>query len=158
MALRSKKSLPPGWILDKDGKASTSPQDYYEGGALLPLGADQGHKGYGLSFMVEVLCGLLTGLGFGVAAVGRHNDGVFLCVIDPGRFLNPNNLKTAVSEFIDYLAETPPAAGFDRVLYPGEVEATTKRERLQSGIPIDDVTWAELQSMVPKTSTEPASA
>src|SRR5207248_158164 len=60
------QQLPPGWIVDRDGNPSTDPQDYLDGGALLPLGGGQGHKGYGLGFMVEVFTGILTGLGFGV--------------------------------------------------------------------------------------------
>ena len=58
--------VPLGWIVDKDGNPTTDPNDYFAGGAILPVGADQGHKGYGLSFMVEMFSGLLTGLGFGI--------------------------------------------------------------------------------------------
>ena len=58
------EQVPLGWIVDKDGNPTTDPNDYYAGGAILPVGADQGHKGYGLSFMVEMFSGLFTGLGF----------------------------------------------------------------------------------------------
>ena len=46
--------------VDIDGNPTTDPNDYYSGGAILPVGVDQGHKGYALSFMVEVFSGLLT--------------------------------------------------------------------------------------------------
>lgn len=39
-----------------------------EGGGLLPLGGSEeqgGYKGYGLMFMVEILCGILSGSLFG---------------------------------------------------------------------------------------------
>jgi len=36
--------------------------------------------------MVEVLCGLLTGLGFGVEPTGRHNDGCFMAVFNVAAF------------------------------------------------------------------------
>ena len=49
-------------MIDKDGNPTTNPDDYYQGGAILPVGADQGHKGSGLSFMVEALSAILTGL------------------------------------------------------------------------------------------------
>ena len=43
---RSKNAeLPPGYIVDKEGRPSTNPNDFYDGGFLLPFG---GHKGYGL--------------------------------------------------------------------------------------------------------------
>lgn len=43
-------ALAPGLIVDKEGNPSTNAMDFYEGGALLPVGGDvAGHKGYGLS-------------------------------------------------------------------------------------------------------------
>ncbi|MFL6815487.1 MAG: hypothetical protein ACJ8EK_15775 [Bradyrhizobium sp.] len=36
--------------------------------------------------MVEILCGLLTGLGFGVEPTGRHNDGCFMAVFNVAAF------------------------------------------------------------------------
>ena len=52
---RSKNAtLAPGLIVDKDGNPSTDPMDFYNGGALLPVGGDlSGHKGYGLSMASE---------------------------------------------------------------------------------------------------------
>ena len=47
--------IPEGWMVDKDGKATTDPFDYDKGGVLLPLGGSEGFKGSGLSAMVEVL-------------------------------------------------------------------------------------------------------
>ena len=38
--------------------------------------APRATRASGLAAMVEVLCGLLTGLGFGVEPTGRHNDGM----------------------------------------------------------------------------------
>src|SRR5665213_298803 len=75
------QSIPQGWVIDKDGRQTTDPAALLKnGGALLPLGATEGYKGSGLAGMVEILCGLLTGLGFGVEPTGRHNDGCFLAV------------------------------------------------------------------------------
>ena len=66
LARSRQEAVPLGWIINKDGSPTTDPNEYFDGGAILPVGADQGHKGYGLSFMVEVFSGLLTGLGFGL--------------------------------------------------------------------------------------------
>ena len=60
---------------------TNDPRQLRQGGALLPLGGPEGgYKGTGLAVMVEILCGLLTGLGFGVEPTGRHNDGCFMAV------------------------------------------------------------------------------
>ncbi len=44
VALNKGEQVPAGWIIDKDGKPTTDPKDFYDGGALLTIGA---HKGSG---------------------------------------------------------------------------------------------------------------
>ena len=46
--LQAGKTLPAGWIIDKDGKPSTDTADFYGGGRSLPMGGPVGHKGFGL--------------------------------------------------------------------------------------------------------------
>ncbi len=47
------QKLPDGWLLDKEGRPSNDPNDYYAGGAILPVGGSVGHKGYCLAFMTD---------------------------------------------------------------------------------------------------------
>ena len=137
------KPIPLGWLLDKEGKPTTNPNAQLEGGVMLPLGGPEGHKGYGLSFAVETLAAVLPGLGFGIDPKGRHNDGTFMLVIDPQAF-SPTDFKAEVEAFVRYLKATPPAEGFEEVLYPGEIEYRTEQRRRQAGIPIEDATWRRL--------------
>jgi uncharacterized oxidoreductase len=137
-------SVPSGWIIDADGNPTTDPRKLKQGGALLPLGGSEGYKGYGLAAMVEIFCGLLTGLGFGVEPTGRHNDGCFMAVFKVSAFRPLDVFKREVREFAEYLKATPPAAGFTEVLYPGEIEHRRERERKEQGIPIEDATWDAL--------------
>lgn len=141
VARTREQKIPYGWILDSEGQPSDDPNDYYSGGSLLPLGGDQGHKGYGLSFMVEVLSGILTGLGFGVDREGRHNDGCFIAVFDVNRFRPQDVFRSDMSAFVDYLKATQPAAGFTAVLYPGEPEWRQSEAHKELGIEIEDTTW-----------------
>lgn len=157
------QQVPEGWIVDRNGDPATDPASYYDGGAILPLGGDQGHKGFGLSFMVEVLCGLLTGLGYGVAKDGRHNDGNFIGVFDASRFRDLADFRRDVDEFVDYVKQSPLATGFDEVLYPGEVEYRTARHRSVAGIDVEDDTWTAIANLatslnvpVPDPKTVPA--
>jgi len=137
-------SVPEGWILDRDGNPTTDPTALHQGGAMLPLGGPEGHKGYGLSVMVEIFSGILTGLGFGHDPSGRHNDGCFMAAFDVENFRPLDEFKREVTEFCAYLKSSPTAAGFDQVLYPGELEHLTIQKRLKEGIFVEDATWQEL--------------
>ena len=138
-------SIPEGWIIDKDGKPTTDPKEFRKGGVLLPLGGSEGYKGSGLGAMVEILCGLLTGLGFGIEPTGRHNDGCFLSVFKVEAFRPLAEFKKEVAEFARYLKATPAAEGSAGVFYPGEIESAREQERSQKGVEIDDATWGQLR-------------
>lgn len=146
--------VPFGWIVDKDGQPTDDPNAYYDGGALLPLGGDQGHKGYGLSFMVEVLAGILPGLGFGVSPDGRHNDGCFLAVFDVDKFLPAGQLRAEMAGFLEFIKSTQPAAGFDEVLYPGELEWRLAEQHRREGLEVEDSTWQQLVMMAKTAGVE----
>jgi len=141
------QQIPTGWVVDSDGKQTTDPTRLRQGGALLPLGATEGYKGSGLAAMVEILCGLLTGLGFGVEPTGRHNDGCFMAVFKVEAFRPLAEFKKEVAEFARYLKATPPAEGSPGVFYPGEVEYLREQERRVSGIDVEDATWSKLRAL-----------
>jgi uncharacterized oxidoreductase len=141
------EKIPLGWIVDKDGKQTTDPARFRPGGALLPLGGTEGYKGSGLAVIVEILCGLLTGLGFGVEPTGRHNDGCFLAVFKVDAFRPLAEFKREVGEFARYLKDTPPSEGSNGVFYPGEVEYLREQERRKNGIEIEDATWTTLRKL-----------
>ena len=56
------RELPDGWLRDHKGNPTTNPADLYgpPGGALQPFGD---HKGYGLSLIVDLSAGGLSGAG-----------------------------------------------------------------------------------------------
>lgn len=142
------KPIPEGWVIDKDGRQTTDPAALLKnGGALLPLGATEGYKGSGLAAIVEILCGLLTGLGFGVEPTGRHNDGCFLAVFKVDAFRPLAEFKKEVAEFARYLKATPLAEGSTGIYYPGEIEHVREQERRRDGIEIEDATWNRLRAL-----------
>ena len=150
LALARGERIPEGWIVDKDGKPTTDPAALQQGGSSLPLGGEQGHKGYGLSVMVEIFSGILTGLGFGVEPSGRHNDGVFMATFDVEAFRPLEEFKQEVTDFAMYLKETPPAPGFSQVYYPGELEHLTTQRKMKEGIEVEDATWERLRELATK--------
>ena len=156
LALNRRESIPASWVIDKDGNPTTNPQDYYNGGAILPVGADQGHKGYGLSFMVEMFSGILTGLGFGIDPQARHNDGCFIAVFNVEAFRPLVDFKREMREFAHFVKDSPPAQGFKEVLYPGEPEWRTEQQRRREGIYVEDETWQQLWALVQQHDLEEA--
>jgi len=140
-------AIPEGWIVDKDGKPTTDPHQFGQGAVLLPLGGPEGHKGYNLSVMVEILSAVLPGLGFGVSPTGRHNDGCFLACFNVAAFRPLDEFKKEIAEFATYLKDTKPAEGFSEIYYPGEIELKNETERRANGITVDDTTWGKLRAL-----------
>ena len=152
-------SLAPGLIVDKDGNASTDPEDFYNGGALLPVGGDvAGHKGYGLSMASALIAGLsmvnddaprmpVPSASPNAAEQRGALGGVFLIAMDPAAFGDGEEYRKLTGETLTAIKETPPAPGKTEVLYPGEPEARSRAERNHDGIPIPDPIWQDLTSL-----------
>jgi uncharacterized oxidoreductase len=147
LAVARNEPVPDGWIIGGDGKPTNDPRQLRQGGALLPVGGSEGYKGYGLSVMVEILCGLLTGLGFGVEPTGRHNDGCFMAVFKVDAFRPLTEFKKEVGELAGYLKATAPAEGSSGVYYPGEIEHRREQDRRENGIEVEDTTWYKLRAL-----------
>jgi uncharacterized oxidoreductase len=148
LAVARNEPVPDGWVIGSDGRPTNDPRQLRQGGALLPLGGPEGgYKGTGLAVIVEILCGLLTGLGFGVEPSGRHNDGCFMAVWNVAAFRPLAEFKAEVGEFVAYLKATPPAEGSSGVLYPGEIEHRRRQERSRNGIEVEGATWYKLQEL-----------
>jgi LDH2 family malate/lactate/ureidoglycolate dehydrogenase len=114
--------LPHAWLLDHEGNASDDPQALLGDprGSILPLGgADRGHKGYGLQFMVYALSAALGGFGIPDSPRG-YSSAVFLQLINPEAFAGVSAFNHELAILIDACHASPPAPGFDEVLVPGE--------------------------------------
>ena len=137
--------LPEGWILDAEGRPSTSAEDYYAGGMLLPAAA---HKGYALSLLVELLAGCLTGAGSpGVPDSSyRVGNGLFLQAFDVEAFMPLESFAHAVLALADVVRDTPPATGHERVMLPGEPERRLAAERARDGVEVTPSTWQNIAS------------
>lgn len=131
------QQLPPNVILDKHGQPSVNPQDFLDGGFLLPFG---GHKGYALAVMAELLSGPLIGAEAYPGVTAR--SGIFIFAMDAQLFRPKSDYASALAHRLGQIKGVPPAAGFDEVLVPGEPEARVRAQRAREGIPIPDDTWS----------------
>jgi len=141
VALNKGERVPEGWIIDKDGKPTTSPKDFYDGGALLTVG---GHKGSGLSIVTDLLAGAVS--------TGKSSDAddpilrnnMLSIYIAPAVYDNDDGVLAEAKRFVEFVKASPPIKAGEPVLAPGDVERRTRAARLASGIPIDDKTWSDL--------------
>jgi len=135
------EQVPPGWIIDKRGQPTTDPREFYDGGALLTVGA---HKGSGLSIIVDLLAGALS--------TGRSSDpedtvlrnNMLSIYIAPQVYDKTGAVEREVARFVDWVRASPPAVAGQPVMLPGEVERNTRARRLEQGIAIDDKTWTDI--------------
>jgi LDH2 family malate/lactate/ureidoglycolate dehydrogenase len=114
-----------------------------------------GHKGYALAVVLEILCGVLTGAGFGLAHA-HERIGSFATPPDLGHLflaLNVNRLiplplfQAGVATLIQQLGASELAAGVERIYVPGELEVGRREARLQDGIPLPEDAMTTLQAM-----------
>ena len=145
------EALPHGWIIDTDGKSTTNADDFYGAppAALLPFGgAVSAHKGFGLSVVVDILSGALTGAGCSQGEDARVGNGLFVLVINVASFRGFPGFSAEIERFIGYLKSAKCAAGFDAIRMPGERGWETQRKREREGIPIDAETWTQIQTLL----------
>ena len=142
--------LPPEVAVDASGAMTTDP---HQATAVLPLGGlTYGYKGAGLACMIDLLCSAFTGMahGFLAPAFGGPDFstptrlGHFFIVLQPGLFQPPDQFKASVSAMLDDLRRQPAQPDM-HVMAPGDPEKAAMRERARDGVPLDPVTWRELQ-------------
>lgn len=128
--------LPEGCIIDKDGNPTRNPEDYFDGGAILPMGA---HKGYALSLVAELI---------GEAMLGPSSPECnwFLLAINTRKYRAPDALQAAAEDLLADIRACPPASGFDRVEIPGERERE-QRKRSNGILAIPEETWRQVLAL-----------
>lgn len=134
--------LPPGAVLARDGRPTTDPEDFFQGGFLLPFG---GHKGYALAVIAELLSGPLAAADAYPGPVPR--SGIFILALDAAAFRPLDEYRRALAPTLARITGVPPAPGFEEVLLPGEPEARTRRQREREGIPIPEDTWSAVSAV-----------
>jgi LDH2 family malate/lactate/ureidoglycolate dehydrogenase len=158
VAAQQGKTMPEGWMIDREGKALTDP-NRADDGFLLPIG---GYKGAALALMFGLLAGTLNGAANGEDVVDFNKDdttptntGQAICVIDVKAFAEPTAFKQQVDNVIRQLHGSALLPGFERIRLPGEDRARRIGERRAQGIPIPPALGAALDKMAAELGTAP---
>jgi LDH2 family malate/lactate/ureidoglycolate dehydrogenase len=138
------RMVPPGTLIDRNGQPSTDPEDYYNGGALLPA---QEHKGYALAVAIEALGGILSGMGPAMTPAYGDGNGMFVMALQIEAFTSVEQYTRQVEEMAAALEAAPSAPGVDRVLLPGQPELLSAERRRREGIPVGELTLEELRDL-----------
>jgi LDH2 family malate/lactate/ureidoglycolate dehydrogenase len=142
-ARRAGRPLPPGLALDADGLPTTDPA-----AAALPrpLG---GHKGSGLSLLIECLVSLLASNPIIADALkpdgGRHTQNGLVLAIDVARFADLPTFRAEVERLVGAVKALPREPGVPEILVPGERGDRTVARRSREGIPVSRATFDELE-------------
>lgn len=118
------KPIPAGWATDRDGAETTDPNAAIAG-MLLPAA---GPKGFGLAFIIDLLCGGLSGGGIGgeVRPLFGSLDQPYNCAnlfiaIDVGHFGDAETFRARADAAAQAASSVRRAPGVDRVFAPGEL-------------------------------------
>jgi LDH2 family malate/lactate/ureidoglycolate dehydrogenase len=139
MAEKTKQPIPPTWAVTAQGEPTTDPAAAIAG-MLLPSG---GVKGFGLSFMIDLMCGLLaqgaTGPQvqplYGDFAVPYDCSHLFMA-IDVAHFCDVGAFRAQTAAAAERIRSGRRAPGVDRLYAPGEPE-WTRRQRSAGRVTID---------------------
>jgi LDH2 family malate/lactate/ureidoglycolate dehydrogenase len=162
IAQRNSKTVPLGWLQNKQGQDTNDPNALKDGGILLPIGSGQtlaGHKGFALSALVDILSGVLSGANYGpwvppfVAFLNPREDqpgkgiGHFVGAMRIDAFRNADSFKKDMDQWIGAFKNAHRVDENIPVLIPGEPEFETKNERLKSGIPLVELVVDDLAKL-----------
>jgi len=150
VALQKGESIPDGWVIDNQGNPTNNPADLYGDpekgiapGAILPLGGPLGFKGYGLSVMLDIICGVLSGAGIARTDVPPGTNGVWLYLVDVAQLMPAEQYAATMKQYVEYLKSSRVAPGITEILMPGEIELRRQAERREQGISVPDMTWRQ---------------
>lgn len=133
---RAEKDIPEVWATDEHGNPASNPARVLDnlvnrrGGGLSPLGGSQeltgGHKGYGLSAMVDILSGIFSNGTVGRDIYGKEGEPAEVChfigAINPEAFAGLENIQNKMDYYIEMLKSNQKVDGENKIYVAGEKE------------------------------------
>lgn len=150
LAAKEGRQIPENWAIDAEGRPTRNAEAALQG-CVLPFG---GAKGSGISMMIDILAGVLSG-----GAYGSHMNNPMRT---PERPMDVAHTYAAIRiaafrpyeaflEEMDRMAaeikSLRPASGFQEVLLPGEPERRNEARSQRDGIALPVSVYRELQEI-----------
>ena len=153
LAIKKNEKIPMHWATDSEGYPTDDPKKAFEG-FLLPIGA---HKGLGISYVVDILSGIITGGTFSKKIKSMYANpkepsetGHFFIAIDISKIIEKEEMKARMSELREYIKSTPMWKDDCEMIFPGELEYRKECIRKKEGIPVPRITCDELLELAQK--------
>lgn len=150
LARQRNEPIPDSWALSRDGARTTDASEAVHG-IMLPMA---GHKGYAITFMMDVLSGALTGSKVGKSVHGPYEAdeesgvGHLFIAIDVVTLGSREEFTERVGTLVAEAKGAPLAQGFDEIFYPGELEdRAEQRQRAAGGVVLSQQTWRDLDKL-----------
>ncbi|WP_119269042.1 Ldh family oxidoreductase [Taklimakanibacter deserti] len=144
--------LPGKWLLDKDGNVTDDANVMKDGGSILPIGGvDHGHKGYGLSLMVEALTQGLGGFGRADHPT-EWGASVLVLAFAPEAFGGRDAFLRQTGWLVEACAQSVVPEGKPQVRLPGQAALKRKGEAERDGLALDGVRLAGLEGLAKRFS------
>ena len=159
VAQQEKRKIPVTWALDKHGVPTDDPNAAAHQGLIQPFG---GYKGYGLSLLIDILTGVLSGGGF-----STHVRTLYKQIETPSQvahtcaalhikaFMALREFHRRMEAIIQLMHSCPSAPGVDRIFVPGEIEHETEQRRRAEGIPLNAELRDELKTLGAELGVKP---
>ena len=149
-ARRMNADIAPGWIAEPNGEPVMEPTAVPDKYFMLPIGGTRengSHKGYGFASVCAIMCQTLSGASLARGGTQYQGSYHFFAAYQIEAFCDPEKFKDDLDEALNRLANTKPAPGHQRVIYPGLTEGEEIEKRSRDGIPYHREVIAWYQSV-----------
>ena len=152
---REGRKMPRDWALTPDGRETDEPTAAMAG-ALLGIGE---YKGYGLSLFTDVLTGVISGGGYGLApfadrSLAKLDVAHTFIAIDIAFFMPVADFKARMDDFIAEVKSSALRPGFDEIYVPGEIDHQREQGYRRDGAQLDAQVYERLRELAQTLGVE----
>jgi uncharacterized oxidoreductase len=141
---------PVGWLQDAAGNPTSDPAARFARppATILPMGGEQGYKGFGLGLLLDVLIGGLSG-GFCPPAPDgtAEANNVLFVLWEPARFAGHGHFRGEAQKLTEFVRSVRRKPGIDAIRLPGDRANALRQRRRIDGVPVDPGTWTALTTL-----------